>query len=80
MATTTRPGGLYPAQSNIQTAWRTRDEIDAVAQLSEASRAEIMRECFDEALHTVMTRRRVGLRRMRERAEQIAAERAARDE
>ena len=70
-------GKKYPAQSNIQTSYNMRDEIDAVAQLSETSRAEIMRDCFEEALHTVMTRRRVGVAKMRKLAADIAYRRDA---
>lgn len=73
-------GAKYPAQSNLQTTWIMRDEMDAVAQLSETSRAEIARECFEEALHAVMLRRRVGVARVRKLAAEIAAAREAKSE
>lgn len=48
-----RPTARYPAQINFQTPDAMRDDVDAVAILSQRSRADIIRECIARALDQV---------------------------
>ncbi len=73
-----RPASLFPAQSNIQTSFEARDRIDALAERTGRSRAEVMRLCFDEALDTITLRLGVTLRARELGAKEIKARRAAR--
>lgn len=72
--------GKYPAQVNFQMTYADRDIIDAIGELTGASRAEIIRDCIAASLAHVRSQRKLTNGKVAAQARVIASMREGNDE